>query len=90
MRYLKKPVYVNAIKFEYSTDGMNKLIRFIPYSKIIRHGAQRLPTKGGWVYLSLMNQLLVIDDGDYVLINEDTDEVSNMSETEFKEIYIDI
>lgn len=84
MLFVTKPIYVEAIQFNYSKEGIDKLQEFTN-GNVIRHGPKRLPTMGGFAYVRFSNQLLVIDNGDYVVKWLNTGEFDNMTEKEFLE-----
>ena len=84
MLFVTKPLYVEAFQFKYSNEGIDKLHVFTG-GNVTRHGPQRLPTMGGFAYVRLPNQILVIDNGDYVIKWLNTGEFHNMPEKEFWE-----
>jgi hypothetical protein len=84
MRFVTKSLYVEAIQFKYSKEGIDKLQDFTD-GNVIRYGPKRLPTMGGFAYVKFPNQFLVIDNGDYVIKWLNTGEFHNMPEKEFLE-----
>lgn len=84
MRYVTKPVYLDAIQFQYSPAGIEALQEFTD-GHVIRHGPRRLPTMGGFAYVKFPDQILIIDEGDYVIKWLNTGEYYNMPEKEFRE-----
>jgi hypothetical protein len=92
VRYVVKPVYVDAIRFDYhEPDSLEKLEGFAR-GIVTRHGLERLPTKGPWVYLKTgadptgRPSLLVIDHGDWI-VRWDADTVKNYSPEEFSQLF---
>ena len=84
MLYVIRPSTVDAIQFKYSHDGMIELEKFTG-GKITRSGDKRLPTTGGFVYIRIQNQFLIIDDGDFVFLKDGS--WSNLSARDFNEFY---
>ena len=57
MRYRKKPVVIEAIRFEYSDEGYKRLMEFCG-SAVGSWGKERHPSAKGWV------QICTLEDGD--------------------------
>jgi hypothetical protein len=92
VRYVVKPVYVDAIRFNYYEPNSLETLEKFTNGCVTRHGSQRLPTQGAWVYLktkvSLAGQssLLVIDDGDWI-VRWDAETIKNYSLDEFSQLF---
>jgi hypothetical protein len=80
--YVTKSYVVDAIKFNYSDNGLKELQKFVGVD-VARHGSNRLPTMGGFAYVRLPDQILVINDGDYVVKWVDSGKFENLTEKDF-------
>lgn len=65
-RYRKKPIEIEAIKFEYTVDGLEELLKFVD-TQPVSYWKERHPDALGKATIATLEGVMVAKEGDYII-----------------------